>query len=113
MLKEIVDSEGTIVFTDFQKDCCNCLSKSSVIGTGGSVCNIDGTHKHIAHIITSHGDIYACSYGSKTTRNFIAELEALKIGQRYYTDIKKQIVKETLEDEKKRVIRLVHNLKTT
>lgn len=112
MQKEIIDSEGTTVFTDFQKGCHDCLSKFGVIGTGKMECGIDGKNKCLSHIVNSHGEIYACSYGSKTTRNFMAELEALKIGQRYYNDIKKQIVKETLDDEKNRVIRLEHNLKT-
>jgi len=112
MIKEIIDSDGKLVYTDLMETCHECLFQYSGIGTSNVVCSIDGNTKRIAHIVNRHGKMFACSYGSKTKHNFMAELEALKIGQQYFNGISKKIVKETLEDEKNRVIRLEHNLKT-
>lgn len=112
MQKEIIDKEGNIIVSDLLSICRNCIISNSANCCALISCPLDNEIKRVGMGSTNNGVVYACASDSKTKRNFKIELDALIAGIKYFSDVKRDIINQTVEDENNRINRLIHNLRS-
>lgn len=112
MEKRILNNDGIVILSSIDEICFGCIKSNCINGYSNQVCIKDGGKKRLGIAKTNHGTVYVCSNDSKTTKNFKNELNTLASGIKFFESTKKEIITATIEDEHKRVSRLIHNLKS-
>lgn len=113
MEKLIIDIKDGEVLNVLLYDCCkNCIEKCRNSNNYASVeCTIDKTQKRIGYAESKKGAVWACD-NKLTTRNFKIELQNALDCIPQLSRFREEVTKSIRIDERRRMDRVIHNLKT-
>lgn len=112
MEKRIIISTGEELLNTLRSaECIMCIDKSREKEHQSMICPFDGEQKHIGFRKTNKGCAWACD-NRLTTRNFKIELQNVVDSIPQLMRFRKEIEKSIREEERQRIDKVVHNLKT-
>lgn len=113
MEKLIIDNKEGEVLNVLLYDCCkNCIEKCKKSNNYASVeCPIDKIQKRIGYAESKKGAVLACD-NKLTTRNFKIELQNALDCIPQLSRFRDEVAKSIRLDERRRMDRVIHNLKT-
>lgn len=115
--RHIVDTTNTLLSSTLvDKKCLQCIENNTNKGYGNILCELDGKNKRLGFIKNNNGCLYACSDDCKTTKVFKTEIESIastiKVLKKLKEDIQKELEDKVAKDQRQRVDRVIHNLKS-
>lgn len=112
MEKRIILSTGEELLNILQSEkCIKCIDESKGKDCFRMTCPLDGAQKHIGFRETKNGCAWACD-NKLTTRNFKIELQNVVDSIPQLIRFRKEIEKSIRAEERQRIDKVVHNLKT-
>lgn len=113
MEKLIIDNNAGEVLNVLQFECCKaCIEKCRDTNNyAGVVCQMDKVQKRIGYAESKRGSVWACD-NKLTTRNFKIELQNALDCIPQLARFREEIAKSIRTEERRRMDRVIHNLKT-
>jgi len=116
MNRHIESNTGEIISSSMPDSCLICIKANAQKGYGSIECPLDNKKKRLGIVNNTQGILYACSGDSKTTKNFLIEIDSIASTIRSLIKLRSSVIEETRsiikDEEYARVDRLIHNLKS-